>query len=157
MKSSRIPTEEDVVRGIVAGETEVLCRFLSCGGDPNANFRSRSLLIWAAQESNLKAAEVLLAAGAGPSICDEDDYSPMYQAASEGDERFVALLVEHGADVNQMTLHGTALGIACAYERVAVARYLIAQGADPMHAGNSGKLLVTLLGNRTGGENFNTP
>jgi ankyrin repeat protein len=122
---------EKIVSAIVAGDLAILEDYLNSGGDPDLLYRNRSLIHWAAQESDRESIRLLLARGASTEVADDEGHFPLYQAAAEGALETVQLLVEAGADVNHVCDSGTALSIACAYEHFNVVRYLVSVGADP--------------------------
>jgi ankyrin repeat protein len=122
---------ELIVSAIIAGDHATLEGYLNSGGNPDLLYRNRSLIHWAAQESDRQSARLLLARGASTEIADDEGHSPLYQAAAEGSVATVQLLVEAGAVVNRVCDSGCALSIACAYEHFDVVRYLVSVGADP--------------------------
>ena len=121
---------EMVVSAIINGDHAALEGYLSSGGNPDLLYRDRSLIHWAAQESNREAARLLLARGASLEIQDKEGHFPLYQAAGEGSLEIVQLFVEAGAVVNRVCDSGSALSIACAFGHLEVASYLVSVGAD---------------------------
>ena len=84
----------------------------------------KSALMVAAEYNNVKAVKLLLKAGADPNIPrrqgedvtveDSDGWTPLHEAASNGGEDMVSLLIEAGADVNVKDSDGrTPLDAAC--------------------------------------------
>jgi len=60
----------------------------------------------------------------------ESGFTPLIHAVQNGNEHMVALLLQHGADVNAKTKAGrTALDMAIEYEHPGVRELLIARGA----------------------------
>lgn len=135
---SRSDSPEIIVSAIVDGDHTSLADYLNSGGDPDLHYRDRSLIHWAAQESDRESVRLLLARGASPETQDEEGHFPLYQAAAEGSLEIVQLLVEAGAFVNRVCGSGAALSIACAYEHLDVVRYLVGVGADPDLADRNG-------------------
>jgi len=123
---------------MITGDHAILSEYLSANGDPNLLYRDRSLVHWAAQESDYDAVRLLLAKGASTETADGEGHFPLYQAAAEGSLETVRLLVEAGAEVNRMCDSGTALSIACAFEHTDVAHFLMIVGADPDLADGEG-------------------
>lgn len=136
MSLSELP--ETLVSAMVGGDLAILREYLSASGDPNLLYCDRSLVHWAAQESDYEAVQLLLAKGASTETADNEGHFPLYQAAAEGSLETVRLLVEAGADVNRLCDSGTALSIACVYEHTDVVRFLMSVGADPDLADGEG-------------------
>ena len=121
---------EIIVAAMIEGDRKPLESYLNSAGDPDICYRDRSLIHWAAQESDHESVRILLMRGASTETEDEEGHFPLYQAAAEGALETVQLLVEAGAVVNRVCDSGCALSIACAYEHVDVVRYLVSVGAD---------------------------
>ena len=128
---NRSDSSEMIVSAIIDGDHSTLEGYLNSGGDPDLLYRDRSLIHWAAQESDHESVRLLLARGASTETHDEEGHFPLYQAAAEGSLETVQFLVEAGAVVNRVCDSGSALSIACAYEHLEVVRYLVSVGADP--------------------------
>ena len=124
-------TAEMIVAAMIDGDLRPMEGHLNSGGDPDLFYRDRSLIHWAAQESDPGAVRLLLEKGASTETNDEEGHFPLYQAAAEGSLETVRLMVEAGAVVNRVCDSGCALLIACAYEHMDVVRYLVEVGADP--------------------------
>jgi ankyrin repeat protein len=94
-----------------------------------------------ASRPKVKVVELLLRHGADPNILTERGYSPLHFAASVGCTDSVALLLEHGARVNDLGEGVTALAYACDYDEdllwpscpdyPKVVELLLQHGADP--------------------------
>jgi ankyrin repeat protein len=56
--------------------------------------------------------------------------TPVMFAVSSGDTQAVALLLQHGAKINEVTTMGTPLICAAGQGRTEMMRFLLAQGAD---------------------------
>lgn len=86
----------------------------------------------ASEESIVKVAEFLIAAGARPAGLMEDDLlPPLHSATMNGYDRVVAMLLAAGAeaDLND-PFSGTALKLAVIFRRLTIARLLLEHGAD---------------------------
>lgn len=121
---------EMIIAAMIEGDRKPLESYLNSGGDPDICYQDRSLIHWAAQESDHESVRLLLMRDASTETEDEEGHFPLYQAAAEGSLETVQLLVEAGAVVNRVCDSGCALSIACAYEHVDVVRYLVSVGAD---------------------------
>lgn len=76
-------------------------------------------------------AKLLLKRGAKINERDEDGFTALHIAASEGHQNLTKLFLQHGAKVNAKDgTGGTALHSACAWNQKAIAELLIDQGAD---------------------------
>jgi hypothetical protein len=88
----------------------------------------------AATQGYVEILERLLKAGADANYCDPNDYSehpPLHMACNRGYFAAVRLLVEHGADVNyQCNGGGYSAIMHLKADKVEIARYLVANGAD---------------------------
>jgi ankyrin repeat protein len=78
-----------------------------------------------------EVAKLLLDAGANVDINDRNDISPIAVAAISGRTDLVALFIQYGADVNLRSAGLRPLHFAARDGRAAVARILLANGADP--------------------------
>lgn len=93
-------------------------------------------LAWAsADDSNQAAAKQLaikmLDKGANPKHVASDGYSELHAASSAGNLAIVALLIEHGADINLKTVKGmTPLAFAEKSKKDSVIDFLISKGAN---------------------------
>ena len=103
------------------------------GGDVNAvNNRGRTALLMSCSFGQIDSVNVLLGAGADPTLADEKGISCLH-AAIDGrcnKETFHALL-DHGVHIDTKTKDGTnALLSACRREQSEVVRFLLEAGAD---------------------------
>ena len=75
---------------------------------------------------------LLLERGANIEEVNDEGYTPLMEAAREGHEEMVALLLSQGADINAQTeeTQETALTLACCGGFLEVADFLIKAGAD---------------------------
>ena len=106
---SRFDSPELIVSAMIHGDRETLESYLNSGGDPDLYYRDRSLIHWAAQESDHASIRLVLSRGASTETTDEEGHFPLYQAAAEGSLETVQLLVEAGAVVNRVCDSGCAL------------------------------------------------
>ncbi len=98
-------------------------------GIPLAGFRSRhgdSLLEYVIQQKKDNVAKFLLHAGVKPG-----DGGPLAESAARGSVELIRLLIERGADPNQVNrMRRYPLGVACSRGHRKVAEILIEHGAD---------------------------
>jgi ankyrin repeat domain-containing protein 17 len=80
---------------------------------------------------HMELAALLIARGANLEEVNDEGYTPLMEAAREGND-VVQLLVENGANVNAITeeTQETALTLACCGGLMEVSRYLLEHGAD---------------------------
>ena len=141
------------------GSAEAVNALLTAGADVNAkeSVREQTALMWAVSEKHLDVARALIARGAdvharskgrsggrprsGISVAQtpiaigsggDGGFTPLLFAARAGDDALVRLLLDSGADVNEIAQDGsTSLLIATLRGHVAVALFLLNHGADP--------------------------
>lgn len=87
-------------------------------------------LYLACQENEYAVAKQLLQAGADPNITIEGGKSPLHEAASNGSIRTCRILIEHGANVEQMSSSGSPLHLAVSEKREKTASFLLEKGAN---------------------------
>lgn len=126
-------TDEDVFwaleKGLDAGAAKII-QFLEDQGSPT----SPIALHWAVAHHQRISTRLLLDVGYDINGLDEEDYTPIQAAVqhpggtAEGGA-FLSWLIRLGADINQSTIHGTVLSMACAMGRFDLAIHLINQGA----------------------------
>lgn len=80
------------------GRTAVLPALLNAGVAADAPCQGTTVLHAAVVNGKLKAAQLLLQAGAKADAADADGYTPLMHAALNEDAPMVKLLLEHGAD-----------------------------------------------------------
>lgn len=123
---------EEIARACVRGDAQAVAAALRQGTNPNARYRHRTLLNWAAQEGRDAVLAILLAAGADPNRADGDLRArPLHTAAGSGHVRLVRRLLRAGAKPNVMAAGmGTPLHLAASYGRLLCVRALAQAGAD---------------------------
>ncbi|KAH7325656.1 hypothetical protein B0I35DRAFT_493569 [Stachybotrys elegans] len=95
------------------------------------NYKGRTLLSWAAQESSLAILRILIHGGANPDEVDREGLTPLLRAVRSGHEAVARLLIDRGADANSKDSNGwTALSWASENGYEAMAWLLIDRGAD---------------------------
>jgi ankyrin repeat protein len=98
-------------------------------------------LLWAAQANDLELAELLLEAGANPSLGNRYAVTPLWLAATNRSPVLVERLLEHGADAKAAMPHGeTALMAAARSGDAASLELLLEAGADPDGADRTGTI-----------------
>lgn len=116
---------------------------IEAGADVKAKsgFGKTPIMIAAIKYGNSKTVKLLIDKRADAKARDANGVSPILVAASTGDLDTVKMLVEHGADVNEMPgpnpRHGgsrTPLGWAACRNDVPMVRYLLERKAEPNRA-----------------------
>ena len=106
-------------------------------------------LHWIIRSKNLQAVARALEAGVDPDEKDRligREYAPLHVAVELSEKveparamAAIELLVKHGADINALSDNGSALQLAVEQGQDAIARGLLALGADPRRANEHGK------------------
>ena len=119
----------DAVR---AGDQAAVGSLIDDGADVNAGEADRTTpLHWAAYSSDLKIAELLVAAGAIPTIANRYGVQPLSIAAVGGNAALIELLLVAGADPNTVQGEGeTALMTAVRTGKLEAVEVLLDHGAD---------------------------
>ena len=109
------------VRGALAGKAD------ANAADPDG----ATALQWAARNSDLETASLLLAAGANAKVANKYGVTPLALACMNGDEAMVAKLLDAGAEVNAPSLEGeTPLMLAARTGKLPAVQLLLARGAQ---------------------------
>jgi ankyrin repeat protein len=125
------------------GDAAAVARLLAAGADPSALVTGRDAsgestglqstpLYAAARYGQLKAARVLLDAGAGPSLANSEGSTPLMLAAEEGTLEVLRLLLARGAAVDAVDPRDgcTAFHYACYNNHPGCAEALVQAGCD---------------------------
>ena len=123
------------VRG--GSSKETLQVIINHGADVNAtNKNNLTALMIACMKGYIDAIDVLLSAGADPSIADTKGETWIHYAV-QGDcsKEILQATIDHGADVNSTNMNGeTALLVACKNGNIDAIDVLLNAGADPNNA-----------------------
>jgi cytochrome c2 len=117
------------------GHDEVVSYLLSLGAHPDSATDFDTSLGIAARNNFTGIVAALLAAGADPNLPGgEDGRMPLHQAAERGAIDSARLLLEHGADVNAVTLRSEwpSIHFAASKDRTEMIAFLRERGAGPM-------------------------
>ena len=117
--------------------------------DAGAAYRETHALLFAAGEGDAAAVAALLAGGADVNQRSTDGETPLHVAGIRGNPAVVAHLLEHGAEVDArtpkgQTLHMTPLMWAAFGGHAEMVELLVAHGADPAAADESGLTVVEM-------------
>lgn len=104
--------QEFLVHAAVRGDVAILNALLSVGADPNSTVTGSSPLYAAVWHHRLEATSSLIARGANVNAVEPSGVTPLFTAASNGDDALVRLLLAHGADANVRASCGTPLDVA---------------------------------------------
>ena len=88
----------------------------------------RSPLHWAAQEGNLTITKALIKNGAKVNLRDKEGFTALYYAVAEGYNSFFNLLIANGASYQMKYKSGSIMHVACAWNRLYIAKKLIRLG-----------------------------
>lgn len=124
------------------GSVEWLRRIVEAGGDPEE--ASGAPLRAGARSGKAAAVRYLLELGVDPNVPDEHGREPLGQAVVGGDAEAVRLLLEGGAAVDGRPDGWTPLMDATLSGKVALARLLLAHGADPTLRTFDGRTVLEL-------------
>lgn len=115
------------------GHPEMVTFLIEHGADVNAvatNGTGYNALTGSVSQKRRDVTKILLASGATADYRYGPGWSPLHEAAMDGDAEVAALLIDHGADPNAKTQEGkTPLGLAATHQRTQVAEMLRARGA----------------------------
>lgn len=100
----------------------------------------------AARYSRIESAKMLLKAGADPNITAENGFTPLHEAAENGWDSIVSLLVENDDCILDVKdAHGnTPLMRAAYYDYTDIVKILVNAGADPNIQNNSGQTALII-------------
>src|SRR5262245_3910697 len=122
------PTEE-LIHAVVCDDSRAVKKWLAAGADPNAG----GVLAMA----NTEITQLLLEAGAKVNHA-HVGVTPLMSAVGSNKKDKVELFLAHGAEVNLMTEHATALNYAVLRDNPKMAEILLNAGADPSIVFDSG-------------------
>lgn len=120
----------------------------------------RSPLHYAAISNDVIAAQARLAAGDDPNHQDGQGFTPLHFAAQQWSIEVARLLLDHGAEVDQLNRHGNSPLFVAVFNskgRGELIALLRERGADPHQANTSGQTpvaLARLIGNYDVGQFF---
>jgi ankyrin repeat protein len=143
-KRQRIPPSFDktVDAAIKKDESALVQALLHHGMEANAPLSAGlNPLTIAVSAGSINVARVLLDNSADPNSRDAGETSRLEDASLKGLEPMVALLLDHGAQVNEVNAGTgtTALYAAAAFGRTAVVKLILERGADPNLCGRGRK------------------
>jgi ankyrin repeat protein len=115
------------------GNAEAIRLLLAHGVEVDAKepWRWQTALMWAAAKKHANVVALLVEHGADVHAQTRGKFTPLMFAAQQGDVDSARILLTAGADVNQVSPHGSALLVASASSREQTAIFLLEQGADP--------------------------
>ena len=112
--------------------------WLALGADSNRLYGNMLPLALAAHGNDLAAMNALAEAGAPIDGANRDGNTPLFWAASEGNEEAVCWLLEKGADPNVRYVSGrSVLSPVCMYGHARILKLLLDAGAEPVHTCHS--------------------
>lgn len=121
-------------------------QFLATGADVNSRSRDQATpLINAALENQLAVAELLIDRNADVMARNSGGFTPLHAAAFSGSVPISKLLLEHGAILDDASNKAgvTPLMVAGEENRVLLAEFFLAKGADVTHAEVHGYAPIT--------------
>jgi len=122
----------EVADAVLQGKKDVLRSLLQKGADVNApQIDGTTALHWAVRADDLEMADLLLNAGAKPSVANRDGATPLQLAALNGSAAMIGRLLKAGVDANaSLSSSGdTALMIAARTGRPDAVKLLLDNGA----------------------------
>lgn len=145
--------ETILMASALTGSTEIVQMLLGRGADVNARTTKsgQTALMWAISERHTETARHLIEHGADVHARSTGHYTPMLFAAQQGSVEIATMLLSAGASVNQVGIGPAPLVVAIDRGRVPLARFLVAQGADPnitMRNGNRPLSAAIAIGGR---------
>ena len=131
---------------VAAGDTAAVEQALAAGADVDSRARDQATpLINAALADQLAIAELLIGKGADVMARNSGGFTPLHAAAFSGSLPISKLLLDHGATLDDAANKAgvTPLMVAGEENHVALAAFLIAEGADVGHAEVHGYTPIT--------------
>ena len=125
---------ESLAQCVRDGDTKAVELFIDSGFPPDIREKTGvPMLCLAARSKHLSIVELLLERGADiDAQSDDRGYSPLMDAAQQGDARLLRFLLEKGADTDLQSKDGqTALVLAVGRSDADIVETLLAGGADP--------------------------
>ncbi|MBB3045911.1 ankyrin repeat protein [Litorivivens lipolytica] len=121
-------------QAVSQGDSYLSQKLLDAGADPNAvvgELGNRPLMAAVrASQNNAQLTSLLISAGADPNVADIYGFSPLKIAVGDDRPDVARLLIDAGADVNELTGDATPLMIAAQSKYSDMVRLLLARGAD---------------------------
>lgn len=152
--AARSNGETPLMTAARVGSLDAARRLIAAGADPDAAEAAlgQTALMLAVAENHTPMARLLLETGADASARSKNRFTPLLFAAQQGSLEAADLLLAAGADVNESAPDGiggntnarsrfvpdtdaAALLVAIDSGHAELARFLLARGADPDHAG----------------------
>ena len=108
----------------------------------------RNALHWAIHMTNMEVVSFLIIKGASPTVLTIDNYTPLQLAVQHHSTEILRLLLEQKkTDINQVTMHGSALHLAVANEDKKCIEVLLQHGADLEVVDSDGKSVSDICKN----------
>lgn len=122
------------------GDAAEARKLIDAGAQPHPDGLNGSAFLKAIVNKRADVVEVMLEAGADPSITGDNGWTPLIYAANKDSLEIVKLLVDAGADVSHANMNhrDTALHWAIHHENDEMARLLVDAGADAECRNKSG-------------------
>ena len=129
--SAYAASNSPLLTSVKSGDVAAVRSLLASHVDVNAvDADGSTALHWAAQADNLQLIDLLLAAGAKPSVATRYNITPLYFACNNGDAQAIDRLLKAGADPNSVSHEGqTALMTAASAGKVDAVHLLLTRGA----------------------------
>ena len=120
---------QSIFQEVKVGDVALTRKKLEKNANPNEKDKNgRTPLHWACQEGHIKIIHLLIEFGAQVNVSCKEGFTPLVMAAGEGHYKIVQELLKAGADVNarvHSNSDGTALHLACAWDRLDVVKALL--------------------------------
>lgn len=146
LKQKTMGQDTLLAHAVVLGSVPVVSLLLDLSADPNLTHTLDYPVILSSGLSNANKSweitDLLLSAGANPDVASEFGQTPTHAATVAGNLRTLDYLLSHGAKVNEVDKAGnTPLHFAVSKtkrNRTPIIQSLLAKGADPSIANNTG-------------------